>query len=77
MWINTALGLTDDVARQGLGWHNRDKVATTLDLVNRYMGLTRTPPVESIYTNEFVGSVKLTADEWQRARERAKAYLTR
>jgi NitT/TauT family transport system substrate-binding protein len=76
MWINTALGLVDDVARHGLGWHHRDKVAATLDLVGRHMGLKRTPPLDALFTNEFAGTVTLTADEWRRVRERAKAYLT-
>ena len=76
MWINTALGMGDDVAQRGLGWHNREKMAATLDVVNKYMGLKKTVPVETLFTNDFAGTVKLSAAEWKSVRERAKTYLT-
>ncbi|MFQ5913694.1 MAG: ABC transporter substrate-binding protein [Nitrospinota bacterium] len=77
MWINTALGLVDDVVEHGLGWHNRNKVTATLDKVKTYMGLKKDLPVDSLYTNKFAGTLKLSADEWKRVREGAKRYLTR
>ncbi len=75
MWVNTALGIVEDVRTHGLGWHNRAKVAATLELVNKYMGLKRNVAVDSLYTNDFVGSVKLSPAEWDRVREGAKPYL--
>ena len=73
--INTASGLTDDARKNGLGWHDPAKVGYTLRTVNTYLKLPTPPPVSSIYTNEFVGNVKLTDAEWSKAREQAKDYL--
>ena len=73
--INTATGLTDDVHKNGLGWHNPEKVDYTLKTVNTFLKLPTMPSVASIYTNDFVGNVRLTDEEWGRARELAKNYL--
>lgn len=75
MWINTALGLVDDVKKGGLGWHNRRKVAFTQETVKKYMGLKKEEPAGATYTNQFVGSVKLSAEEWAKAQGGAKPYL--
>ena len=75
LFINTASGLTDDAKKNGLGWHDPQKVENTLKTVNTYLKLPAPPPASSIYTNDFVGTVKLTEDEWNKAREQAKDYL--
>jgi NitT/TauT family transport system substrate-binding protein len=73
--INTASGLTDDAKENGLGWHDPAKLEFTLRTVNTYLKLPSPPPASSIYTNEFVGGVKLTDVEWRKAREQAKDYI--
>jgi NitT/TauT family transport system substrate-binding protein len=73
--INTASGLTDDAKKNGLGWQDPGKIEDTLRTVNTFLKLPTPPPASSIYTNDFVGGVKLTDDEWSQARELAKNYL--
>jgi NitT/TauT family transport system substrate-binding protein len=73
--INTASGLTDDAKTHGLGWHSQAKLEETLRIVNTFLRLPTPPVVSSIYTNDFVGNVKLTDDEWTRAEAMAKEYL--
>ena len=73
--INTALGLTDDVKQNGLGWHSPAKAEHTLKTVGTFLKLDKAPAPSSIYTNEFAGKVKLTEAEWQKARALAKDYL--
>jgi ABC-type nitrate/sulfonate/bicarbonate transport system substrate-binding protein len=73
--INTATGMTEDVRKNGLGWHDPAKVEYTLNTVNTFLKLRTMPAVTSIYTNDFVGNVRLTEEEWKRARELARDYL--
>ena len=73
--INTAEGLTDQVRQNGLGWHDEVKMRHTLDIGTSYLSLPSTPDFKSLYTNQFVGSVKLTDAEWAKTREMAKTYL--
>jgi len=73
--INTATGLSEEVHRNGLGWHDPAKVEYTLNTVNTYLKLPKMPPVSSIYTNDYVGNIRMTDQDWARARELAKNYL--
>ena len=73
--INTAEGITEEARRNGLGWHDEAKVKRTLDIGNSYLNLPQTPALNSIYTNQFVGSVKLTDVEWETAKNNAKRFL--
>lgn len=75
LMINTAAGLSDDARKNGLGWHNPEKVGYTLKTVNSFLKLEKVPTASTIYTNDFVGSVKLTDAEWQKSKELAKDYL--
>jgi NitT/TauT family transport system substrate-binding protein len=72
--VNTAEGLTEDVRQNGLGWHDEAKVKRTLE-ISDYLKLPKTPSPDTLYTNQFVGNVKLTAAEWTKTRELAKAFL--
>ena len=47
----------------------------TLKTVDTFLKLPKTPPASAIYTNKFVGNVRLTDAEWQRARDLAKNHL--
>jgi NitT/TauT family transport system substrate-binding protein len=75
LMINNAEGFSEEVRRNGLGWHDEQKVLRTLDIANTYLNLGSRPEVKSIYTNEFAGNIRLTEAEWNRAAELAKPYL--
>jgi NitT/TauT family transport system substrate-binding protein len=73
--INTAEGLTDEVKRNGLGWHDETKIKRTLEIGDTYLKLPNIPAPSTVYTNRFVGNVKLTDAEWAKTRELANAFL--
>jgi NitT/TauT family transport system substrate-binding protein len=73
--INIAEGLTDEVRKNGLGWHDDEKIRKTLEIGSTYLGLKNMPGPGSVYTNDFVGGVKLSEAEWAHATELAKNYL--
>lgn len=72
--INTAEGLTEEVRRNGLGWHDEAKIKRTVD-ISDYLKLPSIPAASSVYTNQYVGKVKLTDAEWAKTRESAKPFL--
>jgi ABC-type nitrate/sulfonate/bicarbonate transport system substrate-binding protein len=73
--INTAEGLTEEVRRNGLGWHDEAKLKRTLEISDTYLKLPNIPPLDTVYTNKFVGSIKLTDAEWAKTRELASRFL--
>jgi NitT/TauT family transport system substrate-binding protein len=73
--INTAEGLTEEVRRNGLGWHDEAKVKRTLEIGDTYLKLPNIPAPSTVYTNQFVGNMQLTDAEWAKTRELAKAFL--
>jgi hypothetical protein len=38
------------------------------------MGVKNLPPVDKMFTNKFIGSVKFTKDEWSAVEARSKKY---
>ena len=62
LFINTATGLSEEVRKNGLGWHDPIKVDYTLKTVNTFLKLPNVPAVSSIYTNDFLGNVRLTEE---------------
>ncbi|MBI2369221.1 MAG: hypothetical protein HYV08_03120, partial [Deltaproteobacteria bacterium] len=73
--INSALGLAPIAEEKGLGVMDPQMVKQTRDLVVKYMNLPAEPPLEEIYTNAFVGSVKLTPAQWRQVKEGLKRYI--
>lgn len=60
----------------GIGRSEADDYATMTAMVMRYLGApgdTRPDPA-SLFTNEFVGAVTLSAEEWAKADANVKAY---
>jgi hypothetical protein len=51
-----------------------DLVNVTRQTVETYMGVKNLPPADKMFTNKFVGSAKLTKDEWSVVETRAKKY---
>jgi len=50
-------------------------VAATADTVKTYMGVTSLPALETMFTNKFIGSAKLTSQEWAEVEGRSSKYL--
>jgi NitT/TauT family transport system substrate-binding protein len=75
--VSTALGLVPSVKANGLGFMDPELVATTGRTVATYMGVKTLPPAEKMFTNQFVGAVKLSDGEWDAVEKRAAKYLPR
>jgi NitT/TauT family transport system substrate-binding protein len=73
--IMTAMGIVPEVEKNGLGWMDPEMLQRTRETVMTYMGASNAPPVEQLFTNAFVGKVKLSAAEWTRVKELVKRYL--
>jgi hypothetical protein len=73
--VSTALGVVPPVKKNGLGFMDPELVATTAKTVETYMGVKNLPAVDKLYTNKFVGSVKLSDAEWKTLEERSAKYL--
>lgn len=74
MHISTALGMVPAFKDKGLGFQEPDLMKVTGESVQTYMGVKDLPPVEKLYTNKFVGSVKLTDAEWSTVATRSEKY---
>jgi NitT/TauT family transport system substrate-binding protein len=73
--IMTAMGIVPEVEKNGLGWMDADMVKRTRDTVITYMGAPDVPPPEQLFTNAFVGKVKLAPAEWAKVKESVKRYV--
>jgi NitT/TauT family transport system substrate-binding protein len=60
----------------GIGRSEADDYATMTDMVMRYLGAPgdTKPDPASLFTNEFVGDVKLSPEEWAKADANVKEY---
>lgn len=72
-----ALTISPVAEQNGLGWMRREDFERDLDLMQKYMGMKKRPPVDSLFTNKFAGKVKLTADEWKRAKALYAGYIAK
>ena len=63
-------------ARKGLGWQDPEAIKRQTDLVMEFVAdkSDKRPPVEKLYTNKFVGGIKLTDAEWAAAEKRFARY---
>jgi NitT/TauT family transport system substrate-binding protein len=73
--VSTALGGVPPVKQHGLGYMDPASVTETAKTVQTFMGVSTLPPVERLYTNQFVGSVNLTEAEWAEVDARSQKYL--
>ena len=73
--IGTSLGFVPSFKANGLGFMDPDLVAATRESVETYMDIKPVPPVAQLFTNQFVGSVKLTDAEWAQVEQRVRAAL--
>ena len=75
--VGTALGVVESVKLNGLGYMDPALVATTANTVKTYMDVKSPPELEKLFTNQFVGSVKLSETEWQAVEARSEKYIPR
>ena len=73
--VSTALGMVEPARKNGIGYMDPEVVAITARTVQTYMGGKDLPAVDKMYTNKFVGSVKLTDEEWTAVQARSEKYL--
>jgi NitT/TauT family transport system substrate-binding protein len=75
--VSTALGVVPAVRQHGLGYMDPELVATTAKTVETYMGVKNKAPVETLFSNKFVGPVQLTEAQWAEVEKRSEKYLPR
>jgi len=73
--VSTALGMVPAFKEHGLGYQEPSLVQQTADTVTKYMGAKALPKTDTLFTNKFVGSVKLTEAEWKATETRSAKYL--
>jgi ABC-type nitrate/sulfonate/bicarbonate transport system substrate-binding protein len=62
--------------QHGIGWSDADGYVETTDLVMQYLASpgTKRPPPDALYTNRFVGKIKLTDAEWGAVHKRVAEF---
>jgi NitT/TauT family transport system substrate-binding protein len=73
--IGTALGMVPAFRQHGLGYMEPGLVEETAQSVVTYMGVKTLPKTESMFTNQFVGTAKLSDAEWKSAEGRSRKFL--
>jgi NitT/TauT family transport system substrate-binding protein len=73
--VSTALGMVPSFKNQGLGYMDPELMKVTASTVSTYMGVKNMPPADKLYTNKFVGGVKLTDTEWAAVEKRSEKIL--
>jgi len=72
--IMTAMGIVPEVEKNGIGYMDVGMVTRTRETVMTYMGATGAPPAGRLFTNAFVGAVRLSPAEWARVKDGVKRY---
>jgi NitT/TauT family transport system substrate-binding protein len=72
--VSTSLGMTPAFRDIALGYMDPALMAETRQSVETYMDVKNLPPVDKMYTNKFVGSTKLSKEEWATVEARSKQY---
>ncbi|MFQ5916138.1 MAG: ABC transporter substrate-binding protein [Nitrospinota bacterium] len=62
------------VEKHGLGWMDPKDQQQTRQNVIKYMKVENVPPIDKLFTNRFAGNIKLTAEEWDKAKNWAATY---
>ena len=73
--VGTSLGFVPAFRQHGLGYIDPQLAEVTRQSVETYMGVKNIPPANQLYTNQFVGSVNLTSEEWIAVEDRVKKEL--
>ncbi len=73
--INTALGLHPGPRANGLGWFLPEEVVSSVAVAKQYLNIQADIKSDAIYTNDYLGSVKLTPTEWDNVARDVKQYV--
>lgn len=73
--VSTALGLVPSVKANGLGYMDPALMQATMDTVQTYMDVKNLPAADKLYTNKFVGSVKVDDAQWKAIEARSEKYV--
>ncbi len=73
--IGTSLGFVPAFKEHGLGYIDPKLAEVTRNSVETFMGIEKIPPAEQLYTNQFVGPVQLTPEEWTAVEQRVPKEL--
>lgn len=68
------LAINPVVERHGLGFMAPEDQEQTRQVVFKYFEAKNLPPADQLFTNQFAGTVKLSAAEWARAKDLAKRF---
>lgn len=55
--IDEKLIVSDETRKHGLGYLSKERMAVTHDMAQKYMGLTKPVPLDTVYTAEFIPRV--------------------
>jgi NitT/TauT family transport system substrate-binding protein len=72
--VGTSLGMVPAFRDHGLGFMDPQLMDVTRRTVQDYMGVKDLPAADKLFTNKFVGNVKLTPEEWSGVEARTKQY---
>jgi NitT/TauT family transport system substrate-binding protein len=73
--INTALGIHPGPKEHGLGYFIPDEVTSNVAVAKEYLSLQKEVRPETIYSNQFVGTVKLSSAEWDQVQQSVRSYV--
>ena len=81
-YVRIGLGLTNltnlvpEVESNGFGWADPAKVRSQAELILKFAvgGDAKMPEVDRLFTNQFVGKIKLTSAELAAARKNAEPF---
>jgi NitT/TauT family transport system substrate-binding protein len=73
--VGTSLGFVPSFHEHGLGYIDPQLAEVTRQSVETYMNIKDIPLAKDLYTNQFVGSVKLSDAEWSSVEQRVRKTL--
>ncbi|MEP9355790.1 ABC transporter substrate-binding protein [Xanthobacter sp. KR7-65] len=75
--VSTALGLVPSVKANGLGYMDPALIQATVDTVKTYMDVKNLPATDTLFTNAFVGAVKIDDADWAALEARSEKFIPR
>jgi NitT/TauT family transport system substrate-binding protein len=73
--INTALGLHPGPKEHGLGYFIPEEVRKSVATAKEFLSLQKDVSADTIYTNKFTGTIKLTPAEWAQVEQSVNSYI--
>lgn len=73
--INTALGIHPGPKQHGLGYFDPAEVVKNVEIAKEFLNLPKPVKPEDLYTDKYIGSVKLTPAQWSQVEDSVKSYI--